>query len=147
MKSKTIKTTIMSFLVVGAMFLPMNSAKAQSPTGIVVIANKSFTANSLSQSEVKRIFQKTMQRYKGKKVVPIHARKSSPLRAAFTQKVLGMTLADEQSYWQNQMVRSGVTPPPELTNTLRAVYSSKTGVSYCYKKDFNPAVAKILLEI
>ena len=64
---------------------------------------------------------------------------------AAINKVLGMDAAKETAYWQEQKIKKGHTPPPELSNTQKAVFSLKGSVSYCYRKDFKKGAAKVLL--
>ena len=58
-----------------------------------------------------------------------------------------MTPAEEQSYWQEQKIRKGLTPPAEFASTLKAVFSVKGAVSYVFRKQFKEGVAKVLLII
>ena len=69
------------------------------------------------------------------------------LRNAFVQQAMTMNPAEEQKYWQDQKMKKGINPPSELSDTVRAVSSSPGAISYCYRKDFNPAMAKILLTL
>lgn len=122
-----------------------NAVKAESPDDILIIANKSIDADTITLIDTKRIFLMQKKTLNGKFVTPINAKKNSPLRKQFAQKVLGKTIAEESSYWENQKVKSGQRPPASLSNTIRAIFSLKNGISYCYRKDFNSATAKILL--
>ena len=142
MMNKPILIILSLLLALGGLMLWQQPVRAQSTGDIVIIANKAFPTNSLSIGQVKRIFQKRMTNLKGKKVVPIHAKKHTKARQIFNQAILGMTVDEEQSYWQAEKVRSGTRAPAEFGNPLRAVFSVSTSVGYCLKKDFNPAVAK-----
>lgn len=120
---------------------------AESPDDLLIIVNKKFKYSSLSITEVKRIFKKEMTTYKGISVKPIHSKLDSPLRHLFVSKVMGMNLSTEQKYWQDMMVKKGLRPPSELSNTVRAVFSAPGAISYCFRKDFSPATAKIVLTL
>ena len=120
---------------------------AENPDDLVVIVNKNFKTCSLSLIDVKRMFKKEITTYRGTKVKPINAKKGSPLRNQFISKVLGMNEAAEQKYWQDMMVKKGLNPPSELSNTVRGVFSAPGAISYCFRKDFNPATAKIVLSL
>ncbi|MBN2801728.1 MAG: hypothetical protein JXR91_01405 [Deltaproteobacteria bacterium] len=121
--------------------------KADTPQDVLIIVNKSMNISSVNISDVKRVFLKEKTVLNGNKITPVNARNGSPLRKYFTEKVLGMSSSDESAYWEAQKIRTGVRQPTELSNTVKAVFSIKNGVSYCYRKDFNPAVAKIVLVI
>lgn len=121
------------------------SLLAESPDDIVIIANKTFNVSELSVVDVRRMFKKEITTWKGASVKPIHAPGGSLLRQSFVVRGLGMNEAAEQKYWQDMKVKKGTSPPFELSNTIRAVFSAPGAISYCFRKDFNPAVAKMLL--
>lgn len=125
----------------------INTAKCADSEPVFVIANKSFPVDSLSQAEVKRLFLKKQKKIMGKAVVPINARKHSTLRKSFAQKVLRMSSSDELSYWEDYKMKEGSSPPLELGNTVRAVFGIPYGISYCFKSDYKPNVAKVLLKM
>ena len=122
-------------------------AQAESPDDLVIIVNKQFDASSLSLTDVKRIFKKEMTTYKGTTVKPINAKQGSALRNRFLSQVMGMNESAEQKYWQDMMVKKGMKAPSELSNTVRAVFSARGAISYCFRKDFSPAVSKIVLSL
>ncbi|MBN2526095.1 MAG: hypothetical protein JXR76_06855 [Deltaproteobacteria bacterium] len=120
--------------------------QAESPDDLVVIVNHKFAGTELSATEVRRIFKKEMTTFMGNRVKPIHAKTGTSLRQEFISKALGINLAAEQKYWQDMAVKKGMSPPIELSNTVRGVFSAPGAISYCYRKDFNPATARIVLE-
>ncbi len=126
------------------------SAAPERATGaetIYIIANNSIAAASLSMAEARLIFQKEKTRLGSSAVMPIHARKDSSLRADFAARVLNMSVQEEIGYWEAQKVQSGKQPPAELGDTVKAVFSMKSGISYCYASQYRSGVAKILLKI
>ena len=129
------------------MLFSQEPVKAESPDDLIIIVNKKFNATSLSPTEVKRMFKKEITTYKGMPVKPIHAKKGTVLRDLFLSKMLGMNQAAEQKFWQDMMVKKGMNPPCELGNTVRGVFSVPGAISYCFRKDFNPATANIVLTL
>lgn len=121
-------------------------AAAESPDDILIIANNSLSAVSISKAEAREIFLKTRSEFKGSKTTPVHASNGSALRKAFLQKVLGMNPDEERQYWEKQKIMTGKTPPVGFTNTLKAVFKLKGSISYVYRKDYKD-VTKILLVI
>ncbi|MBN2714725.1 MAG: hypothetical protein JXX14_02655 [Deltaproteobacteria bacterium] len=119
----------------------------ESPDQLVVIVNRNFKVDSLSVAEVRRIFKKEITVYKGVAVRPIHAPSGSPLRNQFLSQVMGMSSTAEEKYWEEAKVKKGVSPPIQLSNTVRAVFAAPGAISYCYRKEFNPTVAKIILSL
>lgn len=115
---------------------------------LVIIANKHLKANSISKSDVLHIFQKDMERISGAKVIPIHAKKTSPLRKMFNQQVLGMSINKEDVFWQQKKVQSGKLPPKELSNTIKAVAMVRGAIGYAFSSDVeNNDSVKILLKL
>lgn len=134
-------------LIVAGLMQQQTAAQAESPDDIVVIANRNLPVSTVSLVDVRRIFRKEITTYKGNRVQPIHAKTGSALRMHFVSRVLGMNDSGEQKYWQDMQVKKGIRPPIELSNTVRAVFSAPGAISYCFRKDFNPATAKILMTI
>ncbi|MBN2343172.1 MAG: hypothetical protein JXX29_14085 [Deltaproteobacteria bacterium] len=123
---------------------PAYSAQSEA---IYIIANNSFPAKSLTLLQAKRIFLKTQTRVGGKAVIPVNARKDSSLRKAFVQRALHMSATEEQRYWQDQKMKAGAQLPPEVGDTVRAVFGIKNGISYCFASQYKADVAQILLKI
>ena len=137
---------IIVILIAGYLVLPQ-SGSAEDDT-LVVFVNRSANVDTLSSTEVRRLFLKEKTRYDdGSKAVPVHAKNGSALRKAFSKKVLDMNNIGEVRYWQKMMIQKGLTPPAEFSNTQKAVYSLKGGIGYCFKADYLPAINKIVMTI
>lgn len=138
---------ILSLLAIAAAIaLAPRWGRAESPDDILVIANKGVAADALSVDEIKSLFTRSRGTWKnGGKVIPVHAKEGSDLRKAFRSRVLRMSLEEEQSFWQDQKIRKGLTPPAEFGNPLKAVFSLSGSVSYVFRRDYRDGVAKILL--
>jgi hypothetical protein len=68
----------------------------------------------------------------------------SELRAAFRKRVLKMSEEKERGFWEDEKVKKGIEPPPEVPATLKAVFAKSGSVSYVFRKDFKEGTAKIL---
>jgi ABC-type phosphate transport system substrate-binding protein len=135
----------LSFFTLLTALLLAGPAAADSPNDILVIANNSVPVDSLSAAEVKAFFLKKRKHWSGGgKAIPIHAPAGSSLRNAFVQRALGMTPAEELSYWQDQQIRRGISGPTEFSNTLKAVFRAGGAVSYVFRSDFRQGAAKVL---
>lgn len=121
-------------------------ARAEGPDDLLIIGNNSVEASSLSLAEVKRLFLKETETAGGEKVIAINA-KDGAEREAFRAKVLGMSKAEEEKFWQDAQVRSGASAPKEFGNSLKAVFSVKKGIGYCFRKDFKEGLGKVLLSL
>ena len=140
-------STLKLALAVGVLLTVSGELPARagvSGEAVLVIANRAFPASGLDLSDVRRIFEKRLTRLKGQKIAPLHARVKSSLRRDFSRQVLGRPVADDLAFWQAEQVRSGLRPPAELGDTVRAVFSVKTAVSYCYESQFHPELVKEL---
>lgn len=146
--STPFRTVAHSLLIVFICVFLSFDADAQSPDDILIIANKGVATDAISIEEVKAIFLKQRNNYKsGGRATPINARKGSALRKAFQEKVLGMDGTQETQYWQEQKIKKGIGAPVELSNTVRAVFSMRGGISYCYRKSYKEGTSKVLLTL
>ncbi|MCP4602614.1 MAG: hypothetical protein GY847_19215 [Proteobacteria bacterium] len=137
---------IFCLTLVTLLTVSLRHAHAESPDDILIIANKGVSVNSITIPELKAIFLKQKANWKGGgRVVALNAKENTPLRAAFQKTLLGMSLAKEKSYWQDQKIRTGLSAPPEFGTLLKAVFSLRGSVSYILRKDYREGVVKILL--
>ena len=123
----------------------LTAQRAESPNDIMVIANKSIRATEISADELKAIFLKKKESFAGGKVVPINSKAGSPLRKAFQKRVVEMDGSAEASYWEEQKIKSGRTPPAEFSGTLKAVFSVKGSIGYCHRSEYREGVVNVLL--
>ncbi len=135
-----------SFMLVVAITLGMlgGVAHADSPSDLLIVGNKGLAADSSDASEIKAVFLKNKTSMAGDTVFPLNAKSDSDLRAAFRKRVLKMSEEKERGFWEDEKVKKGVEPPPEVPATLKAVFSKSGGVSYVFRKDFKEGTAKIL---
>lgn len=111
---------------------------------ILIVANNGVSDASLSPVDVKALFLKKRSSFKGgDNAVPFNASKGTPLRQAFLKKVLEMEKVDEERYWEDQKVKKGITPPAEITNTMRAL-GQGGAITYVFRKDFKEGAGKVL---
>lgn len=138
------KTNSFIMLVVIAFAGMAGVARAESPNDLLIVASKSLTADSSDASEIKAVFLKNKTAIGGDTVFPLNAKSDSELRAAFRKRVLKMSEEKERGFWEDEKVKKGVEPPPEVPATLKAVFSKSGSVSYVFRKDFKEGTAKIL---
>jgi len=138
------------FLVVMVLlFFIGPSAGADAPDDILVVANLSVEEKSIDLDNLRTIFLKKRKNWpnSGGKVVPVNARTGTDLRKRFLEKVLEMSAEEEQSYWENEKIKKGVSPPPEFVNNLKAVFHIKGSVTYIFRSQYRQRVSKILYVI
>ena len=83
----------------------------------------------------------------GDRAVPIHSKLNSKLRNAFVKRVLQMTPSEEDAFWRDKKIRTGVAAPAEFSNTLKAVFKIAGSVSYVFRSQYREGVAKVVLVI
>ena len=137
----------LSPIVIALALWPAAALPAENPNDILVVANKKLEVNSVSIEVLKEVFHKQKTAWTtGVRATPIHS-KDSKLKQQFIQKLFNHDIAGEEAFWQDEKIRSGSTPPPELANTLKAIFHLPGGVSYVYRSQHVEGVAKILLVI
>lgn len=148
-KPPKVVALLLSIAFLGTLALPTSSAAtgAENPKDIIIVVNRASKVSSLSVDEIREYFLRIRRTWPdGKKVVPVNA-KQPALRNLFRQKVLSMSGADEQRYWQDQMIRGGSDTPPEFDNTLKATFSLPGAISYVFRKDLIENVVKVVAVI
>lgn len=145
-KRKHIRIILAAAMALGMLIhTPSNvDADEGSPDDLLIIANKSLSTNRISVSDLRALFLKKKSTVGGDRIVPINTKDNTAARKAFRMKVLGMSGPEEADYWEDQKIKAGVTEPASFSNSVKAVFKVKGGISYCYRKDFKEGAAKIL---
>ena len=132
-------------LIAWALSFPYN-ALGDDPEEILIVANRKCEQSTMTLNQARTFFLKQQSSWgKGKRVHPFNAKRGTEIRRAFQQRVLGMDSAMEETYWQEMQIKKGITPPPEFSNTLKAVFSVESSIGYIYRKDYKEGVVKVLL--
>ena len=77
-----------------------------------IVANSGVAASDIPSAELVKIFLKQSSKFSdGGSAVPIDQGKASPVRAAFSQKVLGKSVGAVDTYWQQQIFSGKDVPP------------------------------------
>jgi ABC-type phosphate transport system substrate-binding protein len=109
-------------------------AVAQEGESYIVIVNASNEVRELSQELVARMFlRKTRTWAGGQAVVPVDHSIVSPLRGAFSRRVLGLNLGDVRDYWMKQTLSGGELPPAIRASereVLEFVRAERGAISY-----------------
>jgi ABC-type phosphate transport system substrate-binding protein len=110
------------FLMCLCVVLAVTIAEAQSQS-FVVIVNAANPVTSLTPGEISDIFLKRTTRWKGSKLValPVDLSKRSPVREAFTKRLIARSVSAVGSYWQQQIFSGKAVPPVEKTNEADVV--------------------------
>jgi hypothetical protein len=147
MKERLATLCLLASAVSLLVILAPGKARAEGPNDILIVANSSVPQGSASLADVRDIFLKRRVTWpSGDKATPVHA-VEGPLREAFCRLVLGMSPAEEKTYWQERQIKYGVAAPPEFGNTLKAVFKLRGAVSYLYRSQFRAGTATVLLVV
>jgi hypothetical protein len=69
----------------------------------------------MSKAEVKRLLlKKTTKWDDGEKVKPVDQGRTATARALFSDKILGKTVRQVTSYWQQKVFSGRAVPPPQM---------------------------------
>jgi len=117
---------------------------------LAVIVNKSNPVSSLSQDELRPIFQTTKKSWSsGEDAAPINLPEDNPLRNDFDQAVLGLDPERVARYWTDRKVRGGARPPVRVPTTaavLKAVAAKAGAIGYIRLTEVNRSV-KVVAKI
>jgi ABC-type phosphate transport system substrate-binding protein len=105
-------------LLVAAVMLSAGAGRAAAQSGrYVVIVNPRNPATALSASELSRIYLGQLQAWRiNGKIEPVNAvdqKPDSPVRTAFTERVLHRSVTEVASYWRQEIYAGRNFPPLE----------------------------------
>ena len=79
-----------------------------------IIVNSANPVTTMSQEDLAKIFlKKTATWQSGEPVAPVELPVSTKTREAFARAILGKSLPQVKSYWQQQIFSGRDVPPPE----------------------------------
>lgn len=82
--------------------------------GFVVVVNEQNPVSTIPRALVSRFFLKKVSRWdSGAVALPVDLPADSPVRDAFTRRVLSKTVGSVKAYWQQQIFSGRDVPPPE----------------------------------
>ena len=100
----------------------------------LVVVNEQNNVGSLSRNVVSRFFLKKVSRWdSGAVALPVDLPPDSPVREAFSRRVLSKSVSSIKAYWQQQIVSGRDVPPPEKADdaaVLEFVQSNPSAIAY-----------------
>lgn len=97
----------LAVVLAGAMFA--DAAKVE----IRLVAHPGVGIREVSRADLSAIFLRKLESWRnGSPVVPVDQSLRSPVRAAFGDAVLGMSIISVQAFWQKHLAAGGLEPPP-----------------------------------
>jgi ABC-type phosphate transport system substrate-binding protein len=106
----------------------------------VVVVNPKNPITRLNQAQVSRIYLGKVQAWDingdMQPVSPVDQRLDSPVRAAFSQRVLRKSVSETASYWRQELFAGRNVPPPEQTEAeaLQTVRTVPGAIAYVSDK-------------
>lgn len=101
---------------------------------VVIIVNPAIKLDSLSKSDVARIFLgKTAQLPSGQDITPLNQYFSSETRGEFDKKMLRKSPGQMKAYWSKQLFTGEGSPPEEVPgdlDVLKMILQDKSYIGY-----------------
>ncbi len=131
-----------------ALLIPPTTALAESPEDILIIANNAIDENKIDLDTVRAFFLKQRSSWPGgQAAVPFNAKPGTKLRSEFQKRVLGMSQSEEAGFWEKAKLTGAKSEPADVNDGMKAVFKLKGAISYVFRSDFKPGVAKIVAEV
>lgn len=116
--------------------------------GFMVVVNDQNRAAVLSRVRVSRFFLKKVSRWDdGALVAPVDLPPDSPVRDAFSHRVLAKSVSSVKAYWQQQIFSGRDIPPPEKPNddaVLEFVKTNPAAIAYVSPNATLPRGVRVL---
>src|SRR5258707_5854065 len=108
----TTRKNLLLSLLLAAAGLTWTKGSVAGGEVLAIVVNKSNPVSSLSQNELRPIFQTTKKSWgSGEDAIPINLPEDNALRNDFDQAVLGLDPERVERYWTDRNVRGGQLPP------------------------------------
>ena len=108
-------------LLLAALTLPAR-ASAQSAAPFRLIVNASNPVASVTKEQAAKIFYRKQRSWaSGEVIVPVDLAEPSPVRKAFSTRVLGKDAAAMKGYWQQLIFTGKGVPPLEKATEAEAI--------------------------
>lgn len=120
-------------------------AQGDQPDDILIIANKNAPIDTISEEDIQAIFLRIRRVIgSGSTVVPVNARRNTPLREEFRKRILQLSPEKEGRYWEDKKISLGLTAPPEFSNPLKAVFKLRNSIGYIFRSEYREGVVKVI---
>ena len=130
-----------------AVLLAPGPIAAQSPVTFKVIVNTRIVGGRMARNVLSDIFLgKATHWEKGLPIAPVDQSAIAPVRAGFSQEILGQAVMAVQSYWNRQILRGGRPPPVKDSDqeVIRYVRSIPGGIGYVGAEAELPSGVKVI---
>lgn len=130
------------------LLLPLPRAEAGTSPGVKIIASPSVKGSTLSQQVLAAVFLGKAERWgDGTRIVPIDLSAMSPVRANFSEAMLGMPTMAVRRYWEARLMGGGGSPPMVKASeeaVIEAVAANEGAIGYVSADLPVPGTVKVL---
>jgi len=131
------------------LLLALPRAEADAPTPFKIIVNPGVKGASISKDVLAQVFLGRVERWgNGTRITPIDLSALSPVRAAFSEAMLGMPTTAVRRYWEQRLVSGGGRPPIVKTSEeamISAVASEEGAIGYLPEATPVPETVRVIL--
>lgn len=114
---------------------------------LAVVANISNTHDSLTRSELGRMFLRSRTEWaRGERCIPIDQAGSSEIRAQFYRQVLDKSVYEMKRYWMQETMTGNAKPPVSLDSSQtvkKYINKIEGGIAYIYEDEIDDTVKVI----
>ncbi len=111
---------------------------------IVVITSKKSRINTLSSTELRKIYLKIKIFHKGERIIPVNLPPNSRVRQIFYEKVIGLDYEQLNMYW-NERFFHGIEPPMVFKSpkaVLKFIQTVPGSIGYVPAETLTPQIKK-----
>ena len=123
-------------------------AIGQNPSDLRVIVHPSNSVNSLTTTELSRIYLKHQPQWSnGTQAQPIDLTPDSPVRSVFSDELLGRDVSSVRAHWQRLIFQGkGVPPPSRATEgeIVRFVSANRNAIGYVSRGAVSSSDVKVI---
>lgn len=109
-------------------------AQPERAEAFTIVVNEANPLADLTRDQAARLFLRKVGRWQsGDPVMPVDLPSSSPVREAFSTRVLGRSVSAIRAYWNAQIFSGREPPPPEKASeadVLAFVRSTPSAIGY-----------------
>jgi ABC-type phosphate transport system substrate-binding protein len=124
------------------------AARSNRDEGFLVVVNEQNVVASAPRILVSRFFLKKASHWdSGAVALPVDLPADSPVREAFTRRVLAKSVSSIKAYWQQQIFSGREIPPPEKAGeaeVLEFVKSNPAAIAYVSPNATLPRGVRVL---
>ncbi|HVQ31601.1 MAG TPA: hypothetical protein VMV21_18530 [Vicinamibacteria bacterium] len=124
-------------------------AEADRSAGFKIIASPTVKGTAMSRQALAGVFLGKIERWgDGTRITPIDLSATSPIRATFSETMLGMPTLGVRRYWEQRLVEGGGSPPmvkPSEEAVIAAVATSEGAIGYVAEETPVPETVKLLV--